>query len=133
MEAKVRNNPRIILDYPCYFDMPNDVRHEHRQQIMDEIDKLLGSNSQKWGRNCGGGNCNAGRGANHSNAGGSKAPPKDPNLVHYSVLGLQPNASKADIKKAYRELALKFHPDKNSDPAATETFRKIQEAWEALR
>ena len=52
---------------------------------------------------------------------------------HYSVLGLSPNASEADIKKAYRKLVMKYHPDKNpGDKEAEARFRAIDEAYEAL-
>ena len=47
----------------------------------------------------------------------------------YDVLGLTPDASTDDIKKAYRKLAREHHPDKRGDP---EKFRKVQEAYEVL-
>jgi molecular chaperone DnaJ len=51
----------------------------------------------------------------------------------YEVLGLSRDATKDDIDKAYRKLALKFHPDRNSDdPKAAEKFTEVTEAYEVL-
>jgi DnaJ-class molecular chaperone len=51
----------------------------------------------------------------------------------YSILGVTKSSSDAEIKKAYRKLALKWHPDKNEDKQkATEMFKKIAEAFECL-
>lgn len=52
---------------------------------------------------------------------------------YYYFLGIKPNASEDDIKKAYRKLSFKYHPDKNeNDDFFTERFREIQEAYETL-
>jgi len=51
----------------------------------------------------------------------------------YEVLGVSRSASQDEIKKAYRELARKWHPDRNpDDPAAEEKFKEIQQAYDAL-
>lgn len=52
---------------------------------------------------------------------------------HYQTLGIKRDASNDDIKKAYRKLAQKFHPDKNDgDKFFEERFKEIQEAYETL-
>ncbi|KAM4810303.1 dnaJ homolog subfamily B member 14 [Rhinophrynus dorsalis] len=52
--------------------------------------------------------------------------------TYYEVLGVSNDASDEDLKKAYRKLALKFHPDKNHAPGATEAFKKIGNAYAVL-
>lgn len=51
---------------------------------------------------------------------------------YYEVLGLQKNASKDEIKKAYRKLSKQYHPDINKAPDAAEKFKEIKEAYEVL-
>lgn len=51
---------------------------------------------------------------------------------HYASLGLASSASLADIKKAFRQKAAQYHPDRNSAPDAPERFRAVQEAYEVL-
>ncbi len=52
---------------------------------------------------------------------------------YYKLLDLPRNATEADIKKAYRRLAMKFHPDRNpDDPNAEHSFKEAKEAYEVL-
>jgi curved DNA-binding protein len=52
---------------------------------------------------------------------------------YYAALGVPRTASSEEIKKAYRKLAHKYHPDVSKDPAGEEKFKEIAEAYEALR
>ena len=52
---------------------------------------------------------------------------------YYEVLGVEKNASDAEIKKAYRKLAMKYHPDQNpGDKTAEEKFKEVNEANDVL-
>ena len=51
---------------------------------------------------------------------------------YYEVLGLSKGASQDEIKRAYRQLAKKYHPDINKEPGAEEKFKEINEAYDTL-
>ncbi len=51
---------------------------------------------------------------------------------YYELLGVARDASSDDIRKAYRKLAMQYHPDRNSEPDAEERFKEVTEAWEVL-
>ncbi len=51
---------------------------------------------------------------------------------YYEILGVEKNVTSAELKKAYRKLALKFHPDHNKSADAEEKFKEINEAYQVL-
>uniref|UniRef100_T1J5Q1 J domain-containing protein n=1 Tax=Strigamia maritima TaxID=126957 RepID=T1J5Q1_STRMM len=51
---------------------------------------------------------------------------------YYRILGVAKGASDEEVKKSYRKMALKYHPDKNKSPGAEEKFKEIAEAYEVL-
>lgn len=52
---------------------------------------------------------------------------------YYDVLGIDKNASQDEIKKAYRKLSKKYHPDISDDPQADEKFKEVSEAYDTLK
>jgi curved DNA-binding protein len=52
---------------------------------------------------------------------------------YYAVLGLERTATADDVKRAYRKLARKYHPDVNSEPDAEDRFKEVGEAYEVLK
>ncbi|KAE9555749.1 hypothetical protein FO519_000963 [Halicephalobus sp. NKZ332] len=51
---------------------------------------------------------------------------------YYKILGIAKGATEDEIKKAYRKMALKYHPDKNKDPGAETKFKEVAEAYDVL-
>ena len=53
-------------------------------------------------------------------------------LDYYAVLGVARNASDEDIRRAFRRMAMEYHPDRNKTPGAEEKFKEINEAYQVL-
>lgn len=51
---------------------------------------------------------------------------------YYKILGITKSAADDEIKKAYRKMALRYHPDKNKTIGAEEKFKEVAEAYEVL-
>lgn len=51
----------------------------------------------------------------------------------YEILGVSKSADDEEIKRSYRKLSLKYHPDRNSDPEATKKFQEINNAYESIK
>lgn len=51
---------------------------------------------------------------------------------YYKVLGVAVGASAAQIRRAYRKLAMRYHPDRNGSPEAAEKFKQVREAYAVL-
>ena len=52
---------------------------------------------------------------------------------YYATLGLERNATAEEIKKSYRKLARKYHPDVSKEPDGEEKFKEVAEAYETLK
>jgi curved DNA-binding protein CbpA len=53
-------------------------------------------------------------------------------MTHYQVLGLSRSATSEEIRKSYRRLVMRYHPDRNPDPSASDKFLRVQRAYEVL-
>ena len=53
-------------------------------------------------------------------------------MSHYDTLGVSPTCTDQELKKAYRKLALRFHPDKNPSKEAEDNFKRINDAYGIL-
>lgn len=51
---------------------------------------------------------------------------------YHGILRVRRNATPAEIRKAYRKLAMQYHPDRNPEPGAAERFKEISEAYAVL-
>jgi DnaJ-class molecular chaperone len=58
---------------------------------------------------------------------------RDPMLVYYETLGLHRQATYAMVKRAYRHLARKYHPDVNQTSEATQRMQQINDAYERIK
>lgn len=52
--------------------------------------------------------------------------------TYYQILGVSENAKEDEMKRAYKKMAMKVHPDRNRAPSATEAFKKVSTAYQIL-
>ena len=53
-------------------------------------------------------------------------------IDYYKVLGVDKNATQEEIRKAYRQLSKKYHPDRNKSPEAKQRFQEVNEATKTI-
>ncbi|PNH04473.1 NADH-ubiquinone oxidoreductase chain 5 [Tetrabaena socialis] len=104
----------------------------------DSEGRYSGSSSYDGGRQqqAGAGEGAGGRGRQRGSGAGARASSLDPK-GYYRALGVEPNSSTSEIQAAYRAAALRWHPDRQPDPArkaeSTRRFQAVQEAYATLR
>lgn len=137
---------RILLEYLIAFALADGVLHDEERDILQRVAAGIGFNGAQFsllldmlqaqqyfhrgGYSAGG----------YSSSGQAGAPPRDALADAYRALGVSPDASDADIKKAYRKLMSQHHPDKliaqgvppEMVRLATEKTQEIQTAYELI-
>jgi DnaJ family protein B protein 12 len=115
------------------------ARNDHnRSDSPPRSNSNHSSNQQR--RNSGSGGTSS-RKSNQEDSGGSSSNNSDPEVIikrvssttnYYKILGISSSASEEEVKKAYKKLALKLHPDKCKLPGAEEAFKKLAGAFNCL-
>jgi len=112
-------------------DVERRAKEEHWESITNAYQRRREEEMRKWEREMrkremGGG---FGRGMPGRSGGASRA---TASAGPYQALGLQPGATRDEVKQAFRKLALEVHPDHNEDPKAPERFAELRAAFEVL-
>ena len=108
-------------------DAPQDPQFSTWEEVINRIKggSSNGSSSEGSGNGSGSGSDGAGAG----NGGGSG---RVAETAYYTLLGVEPTATQAELKSAYRKLALQLHPDVSSAPDASERFAAVAAAYDVL-
>lgn len=110
------------------------------EQDLHDFDEEL-RNTARQSENAGGGSSQSGRGSGQqgrTHREGRHKPGEADDAVYYAVLGLSPDASEEEIKKAYRNLMRQYHPDKvatlgpDLQAAASKKAKEINEAYHII-
>ena len=112
-----------------------------KKQISQNQSNKSNTNSNSYSNNTKS-TTNNSRSNNNTNQSSSANKPKTPEDIecekviakkdYYDVLGLSKTATPEEIKKAYKKMAIKFHPDKNHSTFAEDAFKKISQAYQVL-
>jgi len=130
------NTPEAVKAHSEDKEWDADTKTYIDYNLVAESDAVLSVDIEARFKNLnieGGEAADGGSGVAGGGAGGSGAGKSVKDTEFYDLLGVAPDASAGQIKKAYYKLALKLHPDKNpNDPEAAEKFQKVGSAYQVL-
>lgn len=112
-------------------DAPQDPQFSTWEEVINRI-KGRGSDGSSSSSEASGSRSGSGSGSDAAGAGNGGGSGSVAETAFYTLLGVEPTATQADIKSAYRKLALQLHPDVSSAPDASERFAAVAAAYDVL-